>query len=134
MMKRIPPMAPERRQEIALQMHAAVTSLLHEPDDAVANNITRLFAIMVAAFDQSGTIPIIKRTDAASKAIMAAHYALCAMCERHGRLGRWGVSGEESIAIRDAITYLDRALSQITWPAYLASQQFVDANLSKKAA
>jgi hypothetical protein len=127
-------MAPAYRNEIALSVHAAVTTLEHAPGSAAATEVSRHLAVMSAAIDHMlSRVRIPDRKDAPSRAIIAA-LAVCEAVDARGDAGEgWALLPAEVPVLRAFAARVDEALRGIPLPVYEAARLFVDAALRPPA-
>lgn len=130
-MRPFPRMDKEVRNNIALALHMSAEAMLLAPDGTMATEISRRLAIMAAAIDYGTSVRIKDRTDAPSRAIVAALDVMTSVDARHDRTGKWGLTGDEATVLRSAVARFDEALLLIPWPVYQSAQTFVDEKLSR---
>jgi hypothetical protein len=123
------PMMPATRRGIATGMHVAVMQLTTSPSAAAHTEFTKRLAIVSAAWDAQSSVPIAKRDDELSRALVAALAAAQTIEDRHSSIGEWELSGDDMQAIKIVAARFDECLSKIPYQVYQAAALFVERAL-----
>lgn len=121
---------PATRNRIALAMRMSAETMISAPSSTAATECAKNLAIITAAIDWGSDIRIGQRTDPASRAIVAALDAMEAIQARYDLVKKWGVGGNDAVALRNAAAQFDAALSRIPFNVYEAARIFVEQQLA----
>jgi len=125
-------MTRDAHPELAMQLYAALITLIERPSVEACNRIS--FRLACIAGGMSHAIkgqPILGRKDAGSLAIHSAIMAIEGIVDRHDRTGVVAVTDTEAKTLRAAAGKLDDALGRIPLPAYNCAVREVESVLGK---
>lgn len=125
------PMDRGSRGEIAMAFYSALLALEHDPSSSTINEVARQLAILTAAIDTLSSTRINLRTDAPSKALIAALAVVEAMDARNDAGQGWSLAPDELASLRDCAARFDEALRRVSFDAYEAARVLVDTQLSR---
>ena len=112
------PMMPESRDTLAMQLHAAVETLIHAPSVDACNEVSKKLAIMNHAGLQSVAL---------STAIMV----IDSVIDRFIRVKKIGISQSETETLQTAAGQLDRQLATIPVNVLKASRYVVNQRFER---
>ena len=108
-------MMTESRDNLAIQMHAAVETLIMAPSIDAYNRVSKMLATLTSAGVKSESL------DEAAEAVNA-------VCDRYERVKLVGVSATEAEVLRMRAGELDRLLASIPVNVFKAAKSVVNAN------
>lgn len=120
------PMMKTIRDEIAQKIRIAVGVFLAAPSRDTFEPVTRWLMTLTIAVDALSPVPINRRNDRASLALILANEVCQAIEDRHDRTTKVGFSGDDARDLRAAVDILDESLSRIpfnVWQAATRSEE-----------
>ena len=114
------PMMAKSRDALALQLYAAVKTLIHAPSVDACNEVSKKLAIMRdAGLD--------------TVALTTAMLVIDSVIDRFSRVGKIGISQSETEALQTAAGQLDRQLATIPVNVLKASRYIVNKRFERIA-
>jgi hypothetical protein len=116
------PMQKSMRDEIALELRLAVEAMILAPSEETAQQIASFLLTLATAINSvgklKGKVYVLDRKDDDATAIRDALEALQDVEARFSRVGKYGVSPEESARLRAASNGLDSALARVPYNVF----------------
>ena len=119
-------MMPATRQRIAMSMYAMVDCMALRPTPEVSMELNKHLGIMAGALDYLQPVPIAKRTDPVSSALVMALGVMIAVEKRHDEGQGLALTEDEAAILRRSSGKFDDALRMIPYNVYEASRIFVE--------